>query len=252
MSIAACAGIVARGDPDRFRATMTGPVPARERLFPLFAFNLEIARAPWMTGEAVIAQMRLQFWRDTLAEIAEGKPARAHEVAAPLAGVVRATGIEVQVLDDIVVARWADVAREAFASEEALWDYLGATNGGLMWAAVAALGGGASLEAPARALGRALGLANWLNALPELSARGWLGWPSGDYGALIARAEADLARARAARFGAALPAARSAWRAAGIIRRARAHPEWIGTSALAGSEASARLGLIGVTLLGRW
>lgn len=252
MSIAACAGFVARGDPDRFRATMTGPVGAREKLLPLFAFNLEVARAPWASQEPVIAQMRLQFWRDTLAGIGAGAPAAAHEVAAPLADVIGATGIAVQVLDDIVLARWADVAREAFVSEDALWDYLDATNGGLMWAAVAALGGGAALEAPSRALGRALGLANWLNALPELSAHGWLGWPSGDYAGLIARAEADLANARSTRFGAALPAARSAWRARGIIRRAKVRPELIGTPALGGSEAGARLGLIGVTLLGRW
>ncbi len=252
MTIAACAEIVAAGDPDRFRATMSGPVSAREKLLPLYAFNLEVARAPWVSQEPMIAQMRLQFWRDTLAGIAGGGPVPAHEVAAPLAGVLRGAGLSPDTLDDIVVARWADVAREPFATEAALWDYLDATNGGLMWAGVAALGADKALEAPARALGRALGLANWLMAVAELRARGWAAWPSGDYTGLIARAGDDLATARAARFGAALPAARSAWRAPGVLNRARAHPDWIGTPRLAGAEAGARLRLIGVSLLRRW
>ena len=61
MSIQACADLVHRGDPDRFAAIMAAPVGARERLFPIFAFNLEVARAPWVTAEAMIAEMRLQW-----------------------------------------------------------------------------------------------------------------------------------------------------------------------------------------------
>ena len=45
MSVAACAELVERGDPDRFRAVMAAPVEARAQLFPLYAFNLEVARA---------------------------------------------------------------------------------------------------------------------------------------------------------------------------------------------------------------
>ncbi len=49
MSIAACAALVERGDPDRFAATMAAPMAARARLWPLYALNLEAARAPWVT-----------------------------------------------------------------------------------------------------------------------------------------------------------------------------------------------------------
>ncbi|MCB1311397.1 MAG: squalene/phytoene synthase family protein, partial [Sedimentitalea sp.] len=62
----ACAGLVQRGDLERFMATMAAPVAARRVLFPLYAFNLEVARAPWVTQEPVIAEMRLQWWRDAL------------------------------------------------------------------------------------------------------------------------------------------------------------------------------------------
>ena len=74
MTLAACAEMVRRGDPDRFLSAMTAPPDARAKLFPLYAFNLEVARAPWVTQEPMIAEMRLQFWRDALEEIAEGKP----------------------------------------------------------------------------------------------------------------------------------------------------------------------------------
>lgn len=58
--LTACAGLVERGDPDRFRAVMAVPVAARRILFPIFAFNIEVSRAPWVTQETVIAEMRLQ------------------------------------------------------------------------------------------------------------------------------------------------------------------------------------------------
>jgi hypothetical protein len=68
MSLQACAEMVARGDPDRFRAAMAAPLAARQMLFPLYAFNIEVSRAPWVTAEPIIAEMRLQFWRDVIEE----------------------------------------------------------------------------------------------------------------------------------------------------------------------------------------
>ena len=45
----ACAQIVEKGDPARFRTVMAAPVEARLKLFPLYAFNVEVARAPYVT-----------------------------------------------------------------------------------------------------------------------------------------------------------------------------------------------------------
>ena len=56
-----------------------------------------------------------------------------------------------------------------FPDESALWAYLDATAGGLIAVAARALGGG---EALAERAGRALGLANWFQALPALEAAG--------------------------------------------------------------------------------
>ena len=85
MTVDACAALVERGDPDRFAATMAAPVAARAQLWPLYAFNLEVARAPWVTKEPMIAEMRLQWWRDVVAE----PTPRAHDVAGPLQALIR-------------------------------------------------------------------------------------------------------------------------------------------------------------------
>ena len=45
--VIACAKLVERGDPLRLRAVMAAPSDLRPALFTLFAFNLEVARAPW-------------------------------------------------------------------------------------------------------------------------------------------------------------------------------------------------------------
>ena len=47
--VIACAKLVERGDPLRFRSVMAAPSNLRPALFTLFAFNLEVARAPWVT-----------------------------------------------------------------------------------------------------------------------------------------------------------------------------------------------------------
>jgi len=249
MSVADCAALVEKGDPDRFLAAMSAPPEARARLFPLYAFNLEIARAPWVSREPSIGQMRLTFWRETLDAIEAGLPARAHEVAEPLSALVRAAGLPVDLLDAMVVARWTDLAREPFEGPEALWTYLDQTAGSLMWASVLALGG--ADEAQARAVGRAQGLAGWLAAAPELLSRGWRALPEGHEG-LIGRARADLAEARRRKAGAAVPALRAGWRAEAMLARAAADPAAITEGRLGGSEFARRGALLWRGLTGGW
>ena len=251
MSLAACAERVEQGDPDRFLAAMTAPSQARARLFPLYAFNLEVARAPWVSAEPMIGQMRLQFWRDTLEEIGQGAPARAHEVAEPLTEVLRETGVAPALLDAVVGARWADLERAPMVEAGPLRDYLAGTAGNLMWASVQVLGGGADVEAPARAVGLAQGLAAWLMAVPELEARGWQALPQ-DIEGLLSEAISGLRSARKHRFGPAVPALRAAWRAQAVLERAKTRPEAVRGGGLGGSEFARRGSLLTKSLSGRW
>ena len=239
MSLAACAALVERGDPDRFLCAMAAPVAARARLFPLYAYNLELARAPWVTAEPLIAEMRLQWWRDAVAEVAAGAPPRAHEVMEPLADVIRG-GVPGGLLDGMAAARRRDVARTPFADAGDLWDYLDATGGALMWASALALGG--ADEAGVRRLGRAGALAVWLMAVPQIEARGWPALPEGADPGTLARE--GLAMLGHPARGPGAPALRAAWRARAILRQAAAEPARVRDGRLGTSEFRRRASLL--------
>jgi 15-cis-phytoene synthase len=145
MTIEACAAFVQRGDPDRFAAVVAAPLAVRGQLFVLYAWNLEVARAPWVTAEPMIAEMRLQWWRDVL-----DAPRRAHEVAGPLHDLMAEAALPVAVMDRLIAARTWDVYRDPHADQGALDMYLEDTGAGLMWLAAKALGAGPEAEPVAR------------------------------------------------------------------------------------------------------
>ncbi len=158
MTAAACAGRVAEGDPLRFRAGLAAPPQMRDRLWPLYAYNLELARAAWGTAEPALAEIRLQWWREAVADAAGGGPDRAHEVAGPLAAVIRAAGLPAAALDAMAAARRREAWREPFADAAALAAHLEATSAGLMWCAARALGAPDAAEPAVRDLGWGAGL----------------------------------------------------------------------------------------------
>ncbi len=250
MSVAACAALVERGDPDRFRAVMAAPVEARAQLFPLYAFNLEVARAPWVTQEPLIAEMRLQWWRDVVENAASGA-ARAHEVAGPLHEVIRDFGLPVEVLDSLIAARRWDIHREPHEGAEGLDAYLEDTGAGLMWLAARALGAPDAAEAPVRAYGWATAAAMYIRAVPELAARGRQPLPDGfGVAELAKRGLEKLVEARKARRAVPKeisPALLAGWQAESLLRQVVA-----GRSLPELSEARKRWGLLRQALTGRW
>ncbi|WP_341365658.1 squalene/phytoene synthase family protein [Yoonia sp. BS5-3] len=194
MSLNACAALVQRADPARFRATMTAPVPARRVLFPIYAFNVEVARAPWVTEEPMIAEMRLQWWRDALEEIAAGGPARKHEVVDALAQVLDPEGAKL--LDGLVAARRWDIYKDPFEDTAHFDSYIDATAGHLMWTAARLLG--AAPEQIVRDFAAGSGIANWFQAIPDLEERGRKPLVDGSADGVKALARQGLDRLKAA------------------------------------------------------
>lgn len=226
MSLQACADLLSRGDPDRFAAAMARPLAERRVLLPLYALNLEIARAPWVTQESMIAEMRLQWWRDVLEEIAQGKPPRAHEVAAPLAEVV--TPAMVPALDRMADARRWDIYRDPHEDRGAFDAYLTATAGGLPTALCVASGRDTAAVAD---WAWAAGLARLFLAIPELEARGRRPLVEGTPKAVAALAREGLAKLRAGRT--LPPIARAdGWLAAPVLKLAAAEPGRVADGAL--------------------
>jgi len=245
MTLAACAELVQRGDPDRFAAVMAAPPAARARLFPLYAFNLEVARAPWMSKEPMIAEMRLQWWRDVLAEPAP----RAHEVAGTFHAIIQEAGLPLPVIDALIAARLHDAYGTTFDDAAAFDAYLEDTGGGLMWLAAKACGG--HDEPAARGLGWAMGLANYLRAVPELEARGRYPLPDGREAAVRALALEGLARMAGTGRSVPKAAALAASATRGLLGQVVKSPGLVAAGGMGLSEFSRRWGLLRTAITGR-
>jgi phytoene/squalene synthetase len=193
--LTACAALVERADPLRFRSAMLAPVAARRVLFPLYAFNMEVARAPWVTAEPMIAEMRLQWWRDVAEEIAAGKVPRRHEVSTPLAKAIAPQ--DAGLLDTIAAARRWDIYRDPFENAADFARYIDQTAGNLMWVAAKTLGD--ADEATTRNAAFAAGIASWLIAIPALEDQGRVPLLDGTPQAVSALATQALDRLQAAR-----------------------------------------------------
>ncbi|MEO0829319.1 MAG: squalene/phytoene synthase family protein [Pseudomonadota bacterium] len=254
MSVEACAKLVEAGDPDRYRAAMAAPSQARSILFPLYAFLLEIARAPWVTQEAAIAEIRLQWWRETLSEISTGAPVKAHEVAVPLSLALGPEGA--MALDGAVASRRWDIYSDAFDSYGHFEDYLMQTAAMPIWVAMEALGAGRDLKDRVLRFGWGAGLARYLVAVPELEARGRKPLLDVRLEALSKLAEEGLARLEAGRglrreLGSNVTAPMlEAWTAEQVLTLAFEEPIRVREGRLKPSEFAKRAGLLKWSFLG--
>jgi 15-cis-phytoene synthase len=250
----ACAQLVERGDPDRFAATMAAPVAVRKVLFPIYAFNVEVSRAPWVTKESIIAEMRLQWWTDALAEIAAGGIVRRHEVVTSLAHVLDPQAA--RMLQRVVTARLWDVYRDPFEDQAAFSRYIEDTAASLLVAASQALTG--HTPKALTDLGYASGVAQFLRAVPELERQGRIPLVDGRPDAVRALADGALTRLSAARAGrgdvpkAARPVVLAAWQAEPVLKQVRANPGRVAEGTLGQSEAGRKARLIWQAASGRW
>lgn len=254
MSFEACARLVERGDPVRFRATMAVPVAARRVLFPLYAFNLEVARAPWVTKEAMIAEMRLQWWRDVLGEIAAGGPVRSHEVTDALAEVLDPQGA--RDLDALIDVRRWDIYKDAFADQAHFDRYIDGTAGALMGTAARLLGDADATVVADYAYGT--GVANFLRAIPALENEGRRPLVDGTVDGVRDLAQSalqrlDRARARHAAVSSGAGAALLAgWQARPVLARAARDPQSVAAGGVEPAPLPDRLRLLRAATFGWW
>ncbi|HPI63645.1 MAG TPA: squalene/phytoene synthase family protein, partial [Alphaproteobacteria bacterium] len=59
-----CYQIVRKNDPDRYWLCLTAPRSKQPILMALCAFNVELSRVGELTKDPLLAQIRLQWWRD--------------------------------------------------------------------------------------------------------------------------------------------------------------------------------------------
>ena len=163
-----CAAQVRGLDSDRYATALFAPAGPRADLMALYAFNIELARSREAASEPALGQIRLQWWRDAIAEGYGGSPRR-HQVVQPLAGAIARHGLSRHLFDRMIDAREADFEAAPPERLEQLEAYADATAGALNLLALQILGvRDDRLERAGAAAGRAWALAGTVRGLRHL------------------------------------------------------------------------------------
>jgi phytoene synthase len=156
------ARLVRTHDRDRFLTALFAPAAAREPLFALYAFNYEVAKIRETVSEPMLGRIRLQWWRESIAQIYGGEAPRHHEVVQGLAQAIGARALTRAHLERLIDTREADLADAPPADLAALEAYAEASAAPLVHLALEALG---VRDEAAMAAGRAVGIASALAGL---------------------------------------------------------------------------------------
>ncbi len=166
------AELVRTADPDRYLATLYAPEDRRRGLFALYGFNAEISSVRDRVREPMAGEIRLQWWRDTIAAAAEqptGNP-----VADELCAAMVRHQLPRKAFDDMLSARIFDLYDDPMPDRATLEGYCGETASALIQLASLVLDPAA---APRRAevaghAGCAVALTGMLRMLPIHISRG--------------------------------------------------------------------------------
>lgn len=165
-----CAAQARAADHGRWLCGLFAPEASRRDLWALLAFNAEIARTREVVREPMLGQIRLQWWREAIAE-AYGGQVRAHQVMAPLADAIARRRPPVERFETLLDGRLRDLDDERFATLADLEAYARATSATLSLLVLDMLGvdDGAARDA-AVAIGTAWALVGLVRATPYLAA----------------------------------------------------------------------------------
>ena len=161
------AAMVRRHDRDRYQTVLFAAAGRREALFALYAFNYEVARVREAVTQPMLGQIRLQWWREAVDQAFSGATPRRHDVAEPLAALIRNFAPSRDCFDRLIDARERDLSDEPPASMAELEDYAEASSATLVRLALEILGGrGAAAVEAARGVGVGYALSGLLRAMP--------------------------------------------------------------------------------------
>ncbi len=120
---------VRRDDHDRYLCTLFAPAAVREDLFALYAFNAEVAKVRESVSEHLIGRMKLQWWRDLIAAIYEGRDVpKGNPVVEALADLIRRRELDRADFDTLLETRERDVGDEGFHDVADLESYADGTS----------------------------------------------------------------------------------------------------------------------------
>ncbi len=159
MTPAYCQGMVRRQDEDRWLAAGYAQGDAKRRLLALYAFHIELKNIPAAVSEPPLGEIRLQWWREGLQEIRDGKRPRAHPVVEDLAAAGLADEKFEAAIERAIDAAARPLYGEGFTAIDDLTDWLAAAEATFDGIAVGLLGGDKALCAATAQTGTAFALA---------------------------------------------------------------------------------------------
>jgi NADH dehydrogenase [ubiquinone] 1 alpha subcomplex assembly factor 6 len=119
---------VRANDRDRYLLTLAaGRGKTNPDLFPLFAFNYEIAKTREVVSEPTLGLIRLQWWRDALGAYYAERPVPRHEVLDALVPVIKQHGLPENMFMALLEARETDLDKDPPMTVDALLAYAGGT-----------------------------------------------------------------------------------------------------------------------------
>ena len=112
---------VRKVDEDRWISSRYAPAAERQALTALYALAYELARVRLAVSEETLGLIRFQWWREALAELAAGKPAREHDVCLALAEEVAAGRLKPGAMQRLVDGYEAAFIAEDRSKEPEAW-----------------------------------------------------------------------------------------------------------------------------------
>jgi NADH dehydrogenase [ubiquinone] 1 alpha subcomplex assembly factor 6 len=120
-SLTYCGRFVKENDPDRFFLSLLADRPAD--IWPLLAFNCEIAKTREIVTDTTIGLIRLQWWRDSLDKIYDEGTVLQHEVVTELARLIKTYDLPRDLFENLLYAREFDLEDVLPATLEGLVNY---------------------------------------------------------------------------------------------------------------------------------
>ncbi len=160
--------LVRQYDPDRYLASLFAPTEKRPHLLALYAFSVEVSRIAGQVSEPHLAEIRLQWWLDTIDGIYHGD-AQAHPVAKALGLAIKVGDIPRHAVINLAKAHQFDFYSDPMPSLFDLEAYLGETASALIQMAAMILNRDVALECAEAAglAGVGYGIGRILNDLPR-------------------------------------------------------------------------------------
>lgn len=116
-----CLDMVRKDDRERYEVSLFAPRATQSKLWVLYAFNQEVAKTRESVSEAMLGEIRLQWWRDVLDELKNGV-VREHPVVEAMAQAFNMPDV-FNLLLGLIDAREQDLYDEGPADLKALSAY---------------------------------------------------------------------------------------------------------------------------------